>query len=126
MLVRGIRGAITVAKDDKELVVEATAQLLNRIQQENQFETGDIISVFLSVTPDIESVFPAEARRLLDWNRVPFMCFQEINVLGALPLCTRAMVHINSAKKQDEISHIYLGKARALRKDLVDSQATHP
>lgn len=126
MLVRGIRGAITVVSDDKELVIAATARLLKKMQEENQFREGDIISVFLSVTPDIKSVFPAEARRLLQWDMVPLMCFQEIDVAGALPLCIRAMVHINSDKEQDEIKHVYLEEARSLRKDLIDQPITLP
>ncbi len=126
MLVRGIRGAITVVSDDKELVIAATARLLKKMQEENQFREGDIISVFLSATPDIKSVFPAEARRLLQWDMVPLMCFQEIDVAGALPLCIRAMVHINSDKEQDEIKHIYLEEARSLRKDLIESPAILP
>ena len=126
MLVRGIRGAITVVSDDKELVIAATARLLKKMQQENQFREGDIISVFLSATPDIKSVFPAEARRLLQWDMVPLMCFQEIDVAGALPLCIRAMVHINSDKEQDEIKHVYLEEARSLRKDLIDQPITLP
>lgn len=126
MLVRGIRGAITVVSDDKELVIAATARLLKKMQEENQFREGDIISVFLSVTPDIKSVFPAEARRLLQWDMVPLMCFQEIDVAGALPLCIRAMVHINSEKEQDEIKHVYLEEARSLRKDLIDQPITLP
>ena len=126
MLVRGIRGAITVVSDDKELVIAATARLLKKMQEENQFREGDIISVFLSATPDIKSVFPAEARRLLQWDMVPLMCFQEIDVAGALPLCIRAMVHINSDKEQNEIKHIYLEEARSLRKDLIESPAILP
>lgn len=126
MLVRGIRGAITVVSDDKELVIAATARLLKKMQEENQFREGDIISVFLSVTPDIKSVFPAEARRLLQWDMVPLMCFQEIDVAGALSLCIRAMVHINSDKEQDEIKHVYLEEARSLRKDLIDQPITLP
>ncbi len=120
MRVRGIRGAITVEADNIELVIEAAAELLKKIQLENQFETEDIVSVFLSVTNDIKSAFPAEARRLLGWDMVPLMCFQEIEVTGALPLCIRAMVHINCDKKPNEIKHIYLKNAQILRKDLAE------
>ncbi|HAA09110.1 MAG TPA: chorismate mutase, partial [Syntrophomonas sp.] len=35
MLVRGIRGAITVERDEKPLVLAATGELLNHIQKEN-------------------------------------------------------------------------------------------
>ncbi len=118
MLVRGIRGATTVEADEKELVIEAAGHLLKTIQQENQFDSEDIVSVFFSVTPDIKSAFPAEARRLLGWDLVPLMCFEEIDVDGALPLCIRVMVHINCDKKQTDIKHIYLKNAKILRQDL--------
>lgn len=121
MLVRGIRGAITVTADQRQAVIEATYKLLRKIQSENNFNTEDIVSVLFTVTPDIKSVFPAEARRLLGWDLVPLMCFQEIEVENALPLCIRVLVHINCDKKQTEIKHIYLENAVTLRKDLADN-----
>lgn len=121
MLVRGIRGAITVTADQRQAVIEATYELLLKIQSENNFNTEDIVSVLFTVTPDIKSVFPAEARRLLGWDSVPLMCFQEIEVENALPLCIRVLVHINCDKKQTEIKHIYLENAVTLRKDLADN-----
>ena len=121
MLERGIRGAITVTADQRQAVIEATYKLLRKIQSENNFNTEDIISVLFTVTPDIKSVFPAEARRLLGWDLVPLMCFQEIEVENALPLCIRVLVHINCNKKQTEIKHIYLENAVTLRKDLADN-----
>lgn len=122
MLVRGIRGATTVAEDKKELVLKAAYELLLKIQQENDFDPEDIVSVLLTVTPDIKSVFPAEARKELGWDLVPLMCFQEIPVENALPLCIRALVHINCDKKQSEINHVYLKNAVVLRRDLVNKQ----
>lgn len=120
MLVRGIRGAVTVTADEKQQIIEATRQLLLTIQSENNFNTEDIVSVLFTVTPDIKSVFPAEVRGFLGWDFVPLMCFQEIEVENALPLCIRVLVHINCDKKQAEIKHIYLKNAVTLRKDLTD------
>ncbi|NLB52623.1 MAG: chorismate mutase [Syntrophomonadaceae bacterium] len=122
MLVRGIRGATTVAEDKKELVLEAAYELLLKIQQENDFNPEDIVSVLLTVTPDIKSVFPAEARKRLGWDLVPLMCFQEIPVENALPLCIRVLVHFNCDKKQSEINHVYLKNAVVLRRDLVNKE----
>ena len=47
MLVRGIRGAITVTADQRQAVIEATYKLLRKIQSENNFNTEDIVSVLL-------------------------------------------------------------------------------
>lgn len=121
MLVRGIRGAITVSRDDRSEILEATGELLGRIQRDNEFEPEHVASALFTVTSDIRSVFPAEAARLMGWDKVPLLCFQEIEVPGSLPLCIRVLVHVNTHKKQEEIRHIYLREAQCLRQDLIDS-----
>lgn len=118
MFVRGIRGAITVDRDERSLVLAATGELLQVIQKENGFEPEDIASALFTVTSDIRSVFPAEAARLMGWDKVPLLCFQEIEVPNALPLCIRVLVMVNTEKSQQEIRHIYLREAQQLRKDL--------
>jgi chorismate mutase len=118
MLVRGIRGAITIDRDERALVLAATRELLDHMQKENEFETEDVASALFTVTSDIRSVFPAEAARLMGWDKVPLLCFQEIEVPQALPLCIRVLVMVNTNKSQQEIRHIYLKEAQRLRKDL--------
>ncbi|GAI67657.1 unnamed protein product [marine sediment metagenome] len=46
MLVRGIRGAITVNSNIKEEIIEITKELLIALQRENNFKIEDIVSVF--------------------------------------------------------------------------------
>lgn len=121
MLARGIRGATTVEEDQAQQVLEATRELLQIIIEENQVDPEDIASVLFTVTADIKSVFPARAARGLGWNLVPLMCFQEIEIGESLPLCIRVLMHINTAKKQNEIKHIYLRQARQLRPDISES-----
>lgn len=120
MLVRGIRGATTVARDGTREVLEATRELLETLQEQNGFEITDIASILFTVTRDIRSVFPAEAARGIGWDRVPLLCFQEIEVPGALPRCIRVLVHVNTTREQEEIKHIYLREAKSLRKDLIE------
>ncbi len=119
MVVRGIRGATTVVEDKADEVLIATRELLLAMQKENNFARQDIASILFTVTKDIRSVFPAEAARAMGWDLVPLLCFQEIEVPGALPLCIRVMLHVNTDKSQEEITHIYLKKAQALRQDLI-------
>lgn len=118
MIVRGIRGAITVEKDSSTDILEATRELLMKIQKENDLHTGDIASILFTVTADLKSAFPARAARLIGWDKVPLLCFQEIEVPNALPRCIRVLVHVNTNKTQEEIKHVYLKDARQLRQDL--------
>jgi len=119
MLVRGIRGAITVNNNTKEEIIKFTKELLITLQKENDFKIKDIVSVFFSVTPDLNAAFPAQAARELGWDKVPLFDIQEIDVPGSLPRCIRILIQINCSKNQTEIKHCYLRGARILRKDLV-------
>lgn len=120
MVMRGIRGATTVKEDSVEEVLQATRELLQLMQEENGFTIGDIASALFTVTSDIRSVFPATAARSIGWDKVPLMCFQEIEVPDSLPRCIRVLVHVNTDKNQQEIRHIYLKEARSLRQDLAE------
>ena len=118
MVVRGIRGAITVKEDDASQVLQATGELLENIIKHNDLNSQDIASIIFTVTPDIKSVFPAEAARSIGLNAVPLLCTQEIGVEGALPSCIRVLMHVNTHKGQEEIIHIFMRDAAKLREDL--------
>ncbi|MGD9552682.1 MAG: chorismate mutase [Candidatus Caldatribacteriota bacterium] len=120
MTVRGIRGAITVEANSKESILEGTKELLLAMQKENQFNTTDIVSIFFSMTPDLNAAFPAEAARQLGWRMVPLFDTQEIPVVGSLPQCIRILILINSQKSQLEIKHCYLRESQVLRADLTE------
>jgi chorismate mutase len=120
MVVRGIRGAITVEQNDSQQILDATAELLKQIVAENELRPEDICSIFVTVTSDLDSTFPAPAiRQIPGWDLVPLMCSMEAPIAGALPKCIRLMLHVNTTKGQDEIHHVYLNEARRLRPDLV-------
>jgi chorismate mutase len=120
MLVRGIRGAITVQHNEQQEILNATAELLKQIIAENELRPEDVGSIFITVTADLDATFPAPAiRRMEGWDLVPLMCSLEIPVEGALPKCIRLMLMVNTTKGQSEINHIYLNEAKRLRPDLV-------
>jgi len=119
MLVRGIRGAITADSNNKEEIIKNTKELLTALKKENDFKIEDIVSIFFSVTSDLNAAFPAQAARELGWNEVPLFDMQEINVLRSLPRCIRILIHINCSKSQQEIKHCYLRGTKILRKDLI-------
>ena len=118
MKVRAIRGAVQVDSDSPELISAATKELLLEILRVNEVVPDDVISVILTATPDLTSAFPAAAAREIGFERVPLMCAVEIDVKGALPRVIRAMATVNTERGQSEISHIYLGGAASLRRDI--------
>ena len=118
MLVRGIRGAITVNENTKKEILNGTKELLLAMKKSNDFNIEDIVSVFFSTTLDLDSAFPAAAARELGWSGVPLFGMQEANVHNGLERCIRILIQINCEKKQNEIKHCYLREAKNLRKDL--------
>ena len=118
MLVRGIRGAITVARDEPVLILDATERLLREIVERNRFEPDDVASALFTVTPDLVSEFPAAAARRMGWTLVPLLNFTEIGVPGRLERCIRVLIHINTELRPEAIHHVYLEGAAVLRPDL--------
>jgi chorismate mutase len=120
MRVRAARGAIVVAEDSAEIVVEATRRLLDEVLVRNHVEREDLVSILFTVTDDLRSAFPAEAARRMGLGVVPLMCAREIPVAGSMPSVVRLLVHFHSEQGLDEIEHVYLDGAESLRDDLAD------
>ncbi|TGE34311.1 chorismate mutase [Desulfosporosinus sp. Sb-LF] len=120
-MVRGIRGATTVDRNDAKEIREATQELLRSIMSENLLCTDDLVSAIFTVTPDLNADFPASSAREIGWQLVPLLCSTEIPVPGALPHCIRVLLHVNTARNQTEIRHMFLRDAVILRKDLLDA-----
>ena len=120
MSVRGIRGATTVSKNDRESILSRTRELLLALKETNNFKNKDVVSIFFSMTADLTAAFPAEAARQLGWNKVPLFGMQECDIEGSLEKCIRILIQINSHQSQEEIQCCYLHEASKLRKDLFD------
>ena len=122
MAVRAIRGATQLERDEREHLLERSAELVRAVLEANDLESQDLISVLFTVTPDLHSEFPAVAGRQIGLTDVPLMCMQEIAVPHALPRVVRLMVHAESARSREKIQHVYLHGAVALRPDLTGAQ----
>ena len=118
--VRALRGATTIDSDVAEQVRERTIALLEEMCTRNSVELDDVISVLFTATPDISSAFPASAAREIGFGDVPLMGAQELDVAGALPLCIRVLMHLETDRPRSELRHVYLERAVALRNDLAD------
>lgn len=117
--IRGVRGATTVEVDQEEMIIEATEELVKEMIRMNKIEPEKISSVWMTMTEDLVSTFPAKAlRRLEGWRYVPVMCSREIPVPDSLPMCIRVMMHLQTLLNQQEVQHVFLERAVQLRPDL--------
>ena len=114
---RGVRGATTVERDDREVILKATRELLGLMIRLNNIDPQAVASAIFTTTPDLLSAFPATAARQLGWLDVPLMCAHEISVPGSLGQCIRILLHWNTDTPQAEIQHVYLHEAQTLRPD---------
>ncbi len=122
-MMRGVRGATTVERDEPELILEATRELLVAMLEANDISDFETIgSIFFTTTPDLVSTFPAEAARAIGMTQVPLMCNSEINVPNRTPRAIRVMMQLNTRTRQADIKHIYLRGATVLRPDLASAQ----
>lgn len=122
---RAIRGATTVSENTVAAIHDAVSELLDAIETQNQLDPEEIVSVIFSVTPDLDAIFPAAiARERPNWNHVPLLDVQQMQVKDSLKFCIRVLIQVNTPKPQAEIYHSYLRKARNLRPDLCFSLLT--
>jgi chorismate mutase len=117
-MVRAIRGATQIDADDREAILAGVTELVAEVMERNQLTTEDIISVIFTSTPDLTAEFPALAARKLGFHDVPLICASEIDVPGALPRVVRLMAHVDTDRPRQEIQHVYLRGAVALRVDI--------
>ena len=116
--VRALRGATTVDADTAEQVRERTVTLLREMLTANDVGHDDLISVVLTATDDIHSMFPALAAREYGLGDVPLLCARELDIDGATPYCIRILMHMTTERTRAELHHIYLEGATDLRDDL--------
>lgn len=122
--VRGIRGATTVTENSVAAMTEAVTELLDALEANNSLTTDDMISVTFSVTSDLDAIFPAAiARQRPNWDTIPLLDVQHMQVAGSLPMCVRFLIHAYMAVPQSQIYHPYLQGASGLRPDLASLTA---
>ena len=121
-MIRGIRGATTITEDSTSQILLETEKLVLAMAKENDIQPEDVASVIVSTTTDIAGAFPAKAvRSIPEWTYVPVMCTHEMDVPGAITMCIRVLMHVNTEKSQRDVHHVYLNEAKKLRPDLITS-----
>ncbi len=110
-----IRGATTIAQDDKEEIRKAVGELLEQIESRNGLARSEVMSIVFSSTSDIHSYYPAKAAREAGFESCSLFSAQEPEIDGGLKLCIRAMLFV---EKNLTPTHVYLRGAKSLRKDI--------
>ncbi|HEY0776298.1 MAG TPA: chorismate mutase [Nocardioidaceae bacterium] len=118
MAVRAVRGATQLDADIREHMLERVAEMVTDVMEANDLDVEDFISVIFTATPDLVSEFPAYAARRLGFGDVPLICARELAVEGAMPRVVRMLAHVESDLSKQDITHVYLHGAAALRSDL--------
>jgi len=116
--VRAIRGAIQVDADDRDQILQGTAELVSAVLDRNAVDPTDLISIVFTATQDLTAEFPAYAARQMGLTDVPLLCTTEIAVPGAMPRVLRLLAHVETPLPRADIRHVYLRGAAALRTDL--------
>ena len=117
-MIRGVRGATTVAHNSRLAIIEATQELLGEMIECNGIVEDEVASILFTATPGLDAAYPAAAARELGWTRTALMGFQEAHVIDGLQHCVRVLIHWNTDKPMDEIQHVFLRDAVQLRPDL--------
>ena len=120
MAIRAIRGATCLTANSAEEMNEAVAELIDQMLIRNRIPCAQVISIFLTGTPDLTCAFPAAGIRIHGLTDVPLMCAQEMNVTGALERVVRIMTHVETDQNRSEVQHVYLRGAEILRVDLAE------
>ena len=115
MTVRAIRGAIQLDGVSRDDILTTSVPLRG---DRNGLTTEDVISVLFTATGDLTAEFPALAARKLGFEEVPLLSAVEISVPGSMPRVVRLMMHVNTSRPRDQLQHVYLRGASALRLDI--------
>ena len=116
-MVRGVRGATTADADTREAILSATHELLRAMIAANNICPDDVASIIFTTTLDVDAEYPAVAARELGWRDAALLCLHEMAVPHSLPMCIRVLIHWNTSIRADEVKHVYLKGAIALRPD---------
>ena len=112
---RGIRGATVAEANAGDAIHGATAELLEALIDRNGLVERDVASVFFTMTPDLNAVFPAAAARRMGWNSTALLGAVETDVPGSLNRCIRILILVNTEREPEELVNVYLRGTDTLR-----------
>ena len=118
-MIRALRGAITCDEDSKAEIEAKTTRMVKELFARNDLTPDDIVSMIFTSTPDLHAEFPATAARAaLGLDDVALLGAQEQDVPHGMARCIRVLVLCYTDKPRNELRHVFLDGAAALRADL--------
>ena len=118
MAIHALRGATQVDANDRDLILDAIAELVHEVLERNGLTAEDLVSIIFTATPDLNAEFPAYAARRAGITDVPMLSATEISVPDAMPRVLRLLAHVECDRSRHDLRHVYLRGAAALRTDL--------
>jgi chorismate mutase len=116
-MVKAVRGAIGVPENSEAAIHAAARRLVGELVAANRITEKRIISIFFTLTRDLDQGNPATGLRALGFSTTPLLCLQEADVQGAAPRILRAQVTCH-APRRALLRPVYLDGAERLRPDL--------
>jgi chorismate mutase len=113
-----LRGAITCDEDTKAEIDTKTQRLVAEMLSRNGVDHEQLVSIIFTATDDLHSEFPATAARALGLGDVPLLCARELAIDHGMRRCIRVLFHFYGEQSRQDLHHVYLEGARALRDDL--------
>jgi chorismate mutase len=113
---KALRGAIC-SSNDREEIAARVPELFDALLEANGLAEKDLVSLFFSVTPDLDALNPAAAlRKSGRAGELAMMVFQEAVIQNGPSGVIRLLLHCN-INSERPLKHIYLKGAEALRPD---------
>jgi chorismate mutase len=116
--VRAVRGATQLETDSRDHMLDRVAEMVREVMTSNALDVDDFISIIFTATSDLHAEFPAYAARQLGFSDVPLICARELEIEGSMPRVVRMMAHVETEATRQDVTHVYLHGAAALRRDL--------
>ena len=111
MGMRGVRGAITVEKNEKAAIWQAAKAMMQELIERNELAPEDIGAVIFSMTEDLTAAFPtAGVRQLPGFDLVPLFDARQCAIEGSLEKCILVLIyaeHHGIGTKSYKISTTY-------------------
>jgi len=116
-----VRGATTLSTDTPDTMQIEVSRVLEALVSENHIQAEDILAVFFTMTPDLQSISPAKvARSAMPWKDVALFCSVEPEIVGLPTHAVRVMIQFYPTDSTRSLKHVYLNNAQQLRPDRVD------
>jgi chorismate mutase len=111
-----LRGAVQCRNNAEDITREVTI-LYEELLRKNGLAEEDIVSVFFSLTPDLDTLNPAAAlRRSGHAGETALFVLQEAVIKGGLERIIRVLIHCY-LDRQSVPRHVYRNGAEVLRPD---------